>query len=72
MTKTKPISMSDIYNNPHYRGKHVIIAFGKIFTAKTGEGATVILEKLEKKDPKEIPTIAYIPKNKLAIYDSRF
>ena len=59
--KTK-ISMIDIFKNSRYRGKHVVLAAGKIYTAKTGEGAAAILKKLEKEYPKVIPEVAYLPK----------
>lgn len=52
----------DIFGNPRYRGKHVIIPAGRIYTAKTGEGAEVILEKVRKRNPNVTPEIAYIPK----------
>ncbi|MBI4226123.1 hypothetical protein HY612_03345 [Candidatus Roizmanbacteria bacterium] len=58
----KKVTMSDVFKNPRYRGKHIILAAGKIFTAKTGEGASKILETIRKKYPKEIPEIAYLPK----------
>lgn len=58
----KKTTMSDVFKNPRYRGKHIILAAGKIFTAKTGEGASKILEKIRKKFPKETPEIAYLPK----------
>ncbi len=54
--------MLDIFQNPRYRGKHVVLAAGKIYTAKTGEGAAAILKKLEKEYPKVIPEVAYLPK----------
>lgn len=54
--------MIDIFKNSRYRGKHVVLAAGKIYTAKTGEGAAEILKKLEKKYPKVIPEVAYLPK----------
>lgn len=54
--------MHDFFGNPRYRGKHVILAAGKIYTAKTGEGASVILEEIRKKYPDVTPEIAYIPK----------
>lgn len=54
--------MHDIFSNPRYRGKHVILAAGKVYTAKTGEGASAILKKLEKDRPKVVPEIAYVPK----------
>ena len=52
----------DIFKNPRYRGKHVILAAGKIFTAKTGEGAAEILRKIRKNHPSVIPEVAYLPK----------
>ena len=54
--------MTNVMSNPVYRGKHIIVIAGKIFTAKTGEQANKILDNLEKKYPKEIPAITYIPK----------
>lgn len=54
--------MMKVMENPRYRGKHIIVAAGKVFTAKTGERAGEILEMIRKKYPKEIPAITYIPK----------
>lgn len=56
------ISMPEVFKNPRYRGKHVILAGGKIYTAKTGDGAAEILRKLEKKHPNIVPEVAYLPK----------
>lgn len=56
------ISMMDIFKNPRYRGKHVVLAAGKVFTAKTGEGVEDILKKIEKKYPHITPEVAYLPK----------
>ena len=58
----KKLSMMDIFKNPRYRGKHVILAGGKIYTARTGDGAAEILRKLDKKNPELIPEVAYLPK----------
>lgn len=58
----KKVSMMDIFKNPRYRGKHVILAGGKIYTAKTGDGAADILRKLRRRDPDIIPEVAYLPK----------
>jgi hypothetical protein len=58
----KTIQMSDVFRNPRYRGKHVVLAAGKIYTAKTGEGAAKILKRLEKTKPDVIPEVAYLPK----------
>lgn len=57
------LTMPDIFKNPRYRGKHVILAAGKLFTAKTGEGAAKILEKIRKQHPEITPEIAYLPKS---------
>jgi len=54
--------MSDVFKNPRYRGKHIILAAGKIYTAKTGEGAAKILKRIRKKDPRVTPEVAYLPK----------
>ncbi len=54
--------MMNIFKNPRYRGKHVILAAGKIYTAKTGEGAAEILRKLERTNPNVTPEVAYLPK----------
>lgn len=56
------ITMPKIFSNPRYRGKHVILAAGKIYTAKTGDGAAAILKKLEKRHPNVTPEVAYLPK----------
>ena len=55
-------SMLDVFKNPRYRGKHVILAGGKIYTANTGEGAAEILRKVRKEQPNVTPEVAYIPK----------
>lgn len=54
--------MTDIFKNPRYRGKHVILAAGQVYTAKTGEGAAEILRKLRGKYPNITPEVAYLPK----------
>lgn len=54
--------MKQVFSNPRYRGKHVVLVAGKVFTAKTGQGAAKILEKVLKKYPKETPEVAYLPK----------
>lgn len=60
--RVKKITMHDVFANPRYRGKHVVLAAGKLYTAKTGEGASKILKQLEKTHPNTIPEIAYLPK----------
>lgn len=58
----KKISMIDIFKNPSYRGKHVILAAGKVYTAKTGTEAAKVLKKIRKEQPKVTPEVAYLPK----------
>lgn len=48
--------------NPKYRGKHIIMIKGKIYTASNGKKASLIFDRLTKEYPKEIPTLAYVPK----------
>ena len=60
--EARKLTMVSIMSNPKYKGKHVIVIAGKVFTAKTGERADKLLDNLEKKYPKEIPAITYIPK----------
>lgn len=59
--KREKITMEKILNNPRFRGKHVIVVAGKVFTAKTGKKASKILTGVRRKYPKETPAITYIP-----------
>ena len=58
----KEILVKKIYSNPKYKGKHVVIVGGKIFSTRTGSAASKMLEKLLKKYPAKTPTLTYIPK----------
>lgn len=62
MTKKSKTLISEVYKNPKYGGKHVIIIGGKIHARKTGSAKSKLLEKLVKKYPKEKPIVAYVPK----------
>lgn len=64
--------MRQIMENPRYKGKHVVIAGGKVFTARTGEGASKILKKAREKYPQQIPQVTYIPKADTLILESLF
>lgn len=55
-------TINDVFGNPYYRGKHIVLIKGRIFTAKTGEGASKILKRVIDKYPDEIPEVAYLPK----------
>lgn len=54
--------MPQLFKNPRYRGKHIILVAGKVYTAKTGEGAAAILKRAEKTNPQAVPEVAYLPK----------
>lgn len=56
-------SLLSALSNPKYRGRHLVIIKGKIFSAQTGQAATKIFKEIVKKYPKEKPTITYIPKD---------
>lgn len=60
--KTKTINMLSVLNNPRYRGKHIVVISGKVYTAKTGTRANRLIDRLEKQYPAETPAITYIPK----------
>ena len=53
--------MEKILSDSRFRGKHVIVVAGKVFTAKTGEKASKILAEARRKYPKETPAVTYIP-----------
>ncbi len=59
--------MHDVFKNPRYRGKHVVLAQGKIYTANTGEGALKILKIIRKNHPEITPEITYLPKSQSLI-----
>ena len=51
-----------LLSDPRYRGKHIVMIGGKIFAVTTGQQAAKVFDRVTKKYPKEIPTLAYIPK----------
>lgn len=57
----------EIFTNPHYRGKHIVMIAGKIFTAKTGKEASKLFDRATKKYPGKTPTITYVPKENALI-----
>lgn len=61
----KKVTMHHFFGNPHYRGKHILLISNKVFTAKTGDDMSKILDEVRKKYPNEIPEIAYIPKKQI-------
>lgn len=60
--------MLDIFKNPLYRGKHVVLAAGRMYTAKTGDGAAKILRDMRKNNPNVIPDVAYPPNARSLIF----
>lgn len=63
----KRITMHDVFGNPRYRGKHVVLIANKVFTANTGQGVSQILDNVRKKFPRQIPEVAYLPKSRTLI-----
>lgn len=49
-------------SQPRYRGRHVVVMGEKIFTAKTGHKASLLLDDLTRKYPDRSLTVSYIPK----------
>lgn len=66
-TVKKKITMESAVNDPKNKGYHLIVVAGKLFKAKTGEGALKILSETDKKFPKATPEITYIPKSQSLI-----
>lgn len=66
---TKKITMETAMDDPKNRGYHIIVAAGKLFKARTGEGASKILDQTRKRYPKEIPSYTYLPDADSLIYN---
>lgn len=66
VTTTKNISL-EIFSNPAYFGKHVVVVDHEVYEATTGEEAVRILEEVRKKYPGKKPVLAYIPKEETLI-----
>lgn len=59
--------MEQVFKDPKYRGKHVAISGGKIYTSSTGSRMAKILDRLYKKHPRHVPHISYVPKPRIVI-----
>lgn len=59
--REKKITMEKVMDDPRYRGYHLIVVAGKVFKAKTGQGASKILKQVHEDYPGKIPAITYIP-----------
>lgn len=57
----------EIFSNPAYFGKHVVVIDHEVFEATTGEEAVRILEEVRTKYPGKKPVLAYIPKEETLI-----
>ena len=51
-----------LLSNPAYRGRHLIVVGGKVFTATNGKQALKILEKIHEEYPRQKISLAYVPK----------
>ena len=52
---------AEIFSNPAYFGKHIVVVNGEVHEARTGEEAVKILKQVRKKYPGKQPTLTYIP-----------
>jgi hypothetical protein len=59
-TPTK-VNMSQVFNNPQYRGKHVIVVGNEVYTARTGKKASQIIDKAHREHPDTTLRITYVP-----------
>ena len=59
----KPKSIDEARNNYRYKGKIIVEAGGRIFTARSGEKAHSVLKRVRKQYPDQTPTVAYLPKS---------
>jgi len=59
--------MRDVFKNPRYRGKHVILVEGKVYTAKTGVEVARLWKKVEKEHPRSLPEYTFLPKGILTV-----
>lgn len=66
-TATQPTILAEIFSNPAYFGKHVVVVDGEVFVANTGDEAVRILEKVRKEHPTKKPVLSYIPKEETLI-----
>lgn len=58
---------AEIFSNPAYFGKHVVVVDHEVYQANTGDEAVRILEEVRKKYPEKKPVLAYIPKEETLI-----
>lgn len=58
---------SQIFSNPAYFGKHVVVVDDHVYVATTGDEAVRILEKIRQKHHGKQPILAYIPKDETLI-----
>ena len=54
--------ITQVYANPRYRGKWLILIRGKVFRDPKGMAGVRKLKTLLKRYPGETPTIVYVPK----------
>lgn len=66
------IHRKDIFLNPRYRGKHIIMIAGKVFSAKSGREASKLFDKVTKMYPRKTPILAYIPNEETLILCEQF
>ena len=58
---TRKIELN-LYSNPHYRGKHIVVDGKKIYASSSSQKARKIFDRLAKEPRKKTLSVTYIPK----------
>jgi hypothetical protein len=54
--------MLNVMSNPRYKGRHIVVVKGKVFTAGTGKQVNKLLDRLELQYPHDRIALTYIPR----------
>ena len=53
--------LEQVYANPRYRGKHVIVIGDKVFVARSAAEAPRLFDRVTHAHPGATPTLIYVP-----------
>jgi len=53
--------LGQLYANPRYRGKHVILVDDKVFVAKSAADSSRLFDRVSRAHPRSTPTLVYVP-----------
>jgi hypothetical protein len=54
--------LTQVYANPRYRGKHLIIVGSEVFVARSAADAPRLFDRVIQTHPRSTPTLVYVPK----------